>query len=126
MVDYGGAPWDVRAVNEAVREYVDAIPAASRPLFDRLHDLILAAYPGAAVVLSYRMPTYRVGDRRLYVAAWKHGVSIYGWQQDRNGGFVDRHPTFSSGRGTIRLRPEDAAGIADDELSELLRGALDP
>ena len=27
--------------------------------------------------------------------------------------------------GTLRLRPEDAAGIADDELRDLVRGALD-
>ncbi len=59
----------------------DGIAPEHRPLFDRLHRLILAAHPGAAVVLSYKIPTYKVGGRRLYVGVWKHGVSIYGWQQ---------------------------------------------
>ena len=39
-------------MDEAVREYIDAIPPEHRGLFDRFHRLILAAYPDAAVVLS--------------------------------------------------------------------------
>jgi uncharacterized protein YdhG (YjbR/CyaY superfamily) len=112
-------------VDEAVRGYIDAIPPEHRPLFDRIHRLILAAYPHVTVVLSYRMPTYKVGDRRLYVGAWQHGVSVYGWQQGREAGFTARHPGLKTSKGTIQLRPEDAAGLADDELTELVHAALD-
>ena len=105
--------------------YIDGIDPAHRPLFDRVHRLILAAHPDAAVVLSYQMPTYKVGRRRLYVGAWQHGISIYGWQQDRDGGFTDRHPELRTSKGTIRLRPQDAAGITDDELGGLVGAALD-
>jgi len=52
-------------MDEAVRTYIDGIDPANRPLFDRLHGLILSAYPDADLVLSYRMPTYKVGRRRL-------------------------------------------------------------
>ena len=86
---------------------------------------MLEAHPDATVVMSYQMPTYQVGTRRLYLAAWKHGVSIYGWDQDHDGGFVARHPELKTGRGTIQLRTDDAAGIPDDELRDLLRAALD-
>jgi uncharacterized protein YdhG (YjbR/CyaY superfamily) len=113
-------------VDETVRGYIDAIPAGHRPLFDRLHRLILAAYPDAAVVLSYKMPAYKVGSCRLYVGAWKHGVSIYGWQQGHDGGFTARHPELKTSTGTIQLRPEDAAGIPDEELRDLVRSALGP
>lgn len=113
------------AVDEAVRAYIDGIDPAHRPLFDRVHRLILAAHPDAAVVLSYQMPTYKVGRRRLCVGAWQHGISIYGWQQDRDAGFTDRHPDLRTSKGTIRLRPQDAAGITDDELGGLVGGALD-
>ena len=113
------------AMDEAVRAYIDGIDPAHRPLFDRVHRLILAAHPDAAVVLSYRMPTYKVGRRRLCVGAWQHGISIYGWQQDRDAGFTDRHPELRTSKGTIRLRPQDAAGITDDELGGLVGGALD-
>jgi hypothetical protein len=111
-------------MDEAVRSYIDAIDPAHRPLFDRIHRLILAAHPEAAVVLSYEIPTYKVGRRRLYVGAWQHGISIYGWQQDRDGGFTARHPELLTGKATIKLRPQDAATIADDELLGLVSAAL--
>jgi uncharacterized protein YdhG (YjbR/CyaY superfamily) len=112
-------------MDAAVRGYIDAIPAEHRPLFDRLHRLVLEEHPDAAVVLSYKMPTYKRGDRRLFLGAWKHGVSIYGWDQGRDGGFAARHPKLKTSTGTIRLRPQDAAGIPDDEFRELVRAALD-
>jgi len=112
-------------IDQAVQGYIDGIAAEHRPLFDRLHRLILAVHPDAALVLSYQIPTYKVANRRLYVGAWKHGLSIYGWQQGRDGGFTSRHPALKTSKGTIQLRPEDAAGIPDDEFSDLIRAALD-
>ena len=109
-----------------VRAYIDAVGATQRPLFDRIHGLILEVAPAATIVLSYNMPTYRVGERSLHVAAWKHGVSLYGWDEGRDGGFVERHPELSSGRGTLRLRPSDAEHITDDELRAVIAGALLP
>ena len=112
-------------MDEAVKSYIDGIDPAYRPLFDRIHRLILAAHPDAAVVLSYQIPTYKVGRRRLYVGAWQHGISIYGWGQDRDGGFIARHPELRTSKGTIKLRPQDAAAIADDELGGLVSAALE-
>jgi uncharacterized protein DUF1801 len=113
-------------MDEAVRAYIDAIGPVQRPLFDRLHGMVMTVHPDAEVALSYGMPAYRVGARRLNIGVWKHGVSVYGWRADRDGGFVARHPELSSGKGTIRIRPKDADGISDDELRALLGGALDP
>jgi hypothetical protein len=83
-------------------------------------------HPDAALALSYQIPTYRAGRRRLYVGAWQHGVSVYGWQADHDAGFTARHPDLKAGKGTIRLRPQDAAGIGDDELRDFLRATLSP
>jgi uncharacterized protein YdhG (YjbR/CyaY superfamily) len=113
-------------MDDAVRSYIDAIGPEHRPLFDRLHRLVLEVHPDAAVVLSYGMPTYKAGRHRLFLGMWKHGVSIYGWQQGRDADFTDRHPELKFSKGTIRLRPEDAATIPDDELSALFRAVLDP
>ena len=104
-----------------VREYVEAIPPEHRALFDRVHRLVLEARPEAEVVLSYGMPTFRVGRRRLHVGVWKHGVSLYGWRDD---GFLARHPHMRAARGTIRLRPEDAGDVTDDELRALAGSSL--
>ena len=112
-------------MDDAVRDYIDAIAPGQRPLFDRLHRLVLEAHPDATVVLSYQIPTYKVGRHRLFLGVWRHGVSIYGWQEGRDAGFAARHPELKTGRGTIRLRPETAAAIPDDELRDLARAALD-
>src|SRR5438105_3645484 len=112
-------------MNDAVRGYIDAIAPAHRPLFDRIHRLVLAEHPDATVALSYGIPTYRVGRRRLFVGVWKHGVSLYGWRQGGAHAFTARHPELEAGKGTIQLRPGDAAGIPDRELRELVGAALD-
>jgi uncharacterized protein YdhG (YjbR/CyaY superfamily) len=113
-------------VDEDVQAYIDAIDSEQRPLFERLHGLVLETHPEAEVAISYDMPAYRVGKRRLNLGAWKHGVSVYGFRNDNDGGFLARHPGLSSGKGTIRIRPGDAEQISDDELRGLLGGALEP
>ena len=107
-----------------MQDYIDAIAPGYRPLFDRLHELILTAHPEATVSLSYQVPAYKVGRRRLYVGVWKHGISIYGWQQDRGDDFTGRHPELQTSKGTIQLRPQDAADLPDDEILALVRAAL--
>lgn len=111
-------------MDDEARRYIDSIPAGHRPLFDRLHQLIVTAHPDVTVTFSYKMPTYQAGGRRLFLSAWKHGISIYGWQHDDDGGFVARHPALQTSTGTIRLRPEDAARISDEEFLGLIRPAL--
>jgi hypothetical protein len=106
--------------------YVDAIDPEHRPLFDRVHRLILAACPDADIGLSYGMPTYRVGDRRLHVGVWRHGVSLYGWDTDAAADLLSRHPGLLSGKGTLRLRSQEAPDIGDEELSSLVRASLGP
>lgn len=109
-----------------VQTYIDAIPPGDRALFDRLHRLILQAHPDAEVTLSYKMPAYQAGMRRLHLGAWKHGISVYGWGHGRDGGFAARHPGLVTSKGTIQLRPEVAADIGDEEFLALARAALEP
>lgn len=111
-------------MQQEVLDYIDAIAPEHRGLFDRVHRLILEACPEAEVVFAYQMPTYRVQGRRLHVAAWSHGVSIYGWKSQGDGGLTERHPELQSSRGTIRLRSDQAAGISDEEIRGLARAAL--
>jgi uncharacterized protein YdhG (YjbR/CyaY superfamily) len=116
---------DNACVDDPIKDYVDGIPPEQRPLFDRLHRLILETRPDAKVVLSYKMPTYKVGRRRLFVGVWKHGVSIYGWDQGHDGGFTARHPKLRTSTGTLQLKAADLAAIHDNELRDLVRAALD-
>ena len=108
----------------AVQDYVDSINAEHRRMFDRIHKLVMSEHPDAMLVLSYKMPTYKLGKRRLHVAAWQHGISLYGWGQGREADFVARHPSLKTSKGTIRLTPADAATVTDAELLQLVRAAL--
>lgn len=108
-----------------LQAYIDTIDPEYRPLFDRLHDIMMRSHPEAAFVFAYNMPTYRMGKRRLHLAVWRHGISIYGWSRDNDGGFSERHPELLSGKSTLRIRPEDAAGISDQEFESLLGGAFE-
>ena len=109
-----------------VQTWIDGIAPEHRPLFDRVHRLILGACPEATVGLSYGMPTYRVGARRLHVGVWRHGVSLYGWDADAGADLLSRHPRLLSGKGTLRLRSGEAADVTDDELTALVRTSLGP
>jgi uncharacterized protein YdhG (YjbR/CyaY superfamily) len=111
-------------MDNEVASYIAAIPPEHRGLFDRLDRLIREACPTVEVVFSYKMPTYKVGTRRLHVAAWKHGVSIYGWKAHGDGGLTRRHPELQTSTGTIRLRSGQEATIADEEIRDLARAAL--
>jgi uncharacterized protein YdhG (YjbR/CyaY superfamily) len=115
---------DTEQNSDTVQDYIDAIAPANRPVFDRIHRLVLASYPDAEMLISYQMPTYKVGDNRLDGGAWKNWVAIYGLDNSRDGGFADRHPELRTSKGTIQLRPDAAATISDAELRDLVRAAL--
>jgi len=108
----------------AAQAYVDGIAADPRPLFDRIHRLIVGEFPDVEVGVSYQMPVYRRAARSLNVGAWKHGVSMYGWPGEGTFSILERHPELSSGKGTLRITRAVADDIRDEELVELVRGAL--
>ena len=111
-------------MKDGLAAYLDAIDADHRPLFDRVHRLVMEVQPDARVVLSYKMPTYVVGTRQLHVGVWKHGLSFYGWEHDSGGDLVARHPHLDNGKGTLRLPLTEAVHISDDELRAFLAAAL--
>ena len=111
-------------VPDEVQAYEDAIPPEHRPLFDRVVGTIRAVRPDATVRLSYGMPAYEADGHHLYVGAWRHGISLYGWSRGADGGFSERHPELVTGKGTVRLRPADAADISDEELTGFMRAVL--
>ena len=111
-------------MNDDAAAYIDAIDADHRPLFDRVHRLVMEVQPAARVILSYKMPTFVAGTRQLHVGVWKHGLSFYGWTQDSDGGLAARHPHLDNGRGTLKLPLAEAERISDAELRAFLAAAL--
>ena len=111
-------------MQDDVRTYVDAIAPEHRALFDHVYGLAdAAAAPEAVRSISYGVPTWRVGKRRLFLGVWKHGISVYGFL-GHDGGFVERHPDLLASKGTIHLTAADLARVDDTELSDLFRATL--
>lgn len=120
----GEPPAESGSADDGVRAYVDTIAPEHRPLFDRMSRLVQEAAPAARLRLAYSMPTYVLGKRKLSLGVWRHGLSVYGWGENRDGGFVARHPELRTSKGTIQLRPEQAEVISDDELRALAAAVL--
>lgn len=62
-----------------VDEYIASVPAASRPQFDQLRQLVKNKLPHAEEVLSYGIIGYKVDDKRarVFVSGWKDHVAMY-------------------------------------------------
>jgi hypothetical protein len=107
-----------------VQAYIDGIAPEHRPMWDRVDGLIRALHPDVELRITYDMPTFVVGEHRLPVGVWKHGLSLYGLQEGNDAGFIARHPELASGRGTVKLPTRRAAELTDDELTSTLRAVL--
>ena len=111
-------------MQDDVAAYIDAIDAEHRPLFDRVHRLVMEVHPEARVVLPTRCrPTWQA-TASCTLASRKHGLSFYGWGHGSDGGLVARHPHLDNGKGTLRLPLTEAVHISDDELRAFLAAAL--
>ncbi len=98
-------------VDPAVQNYIDAIPETHRSLFDRLQ-LILELYPDAEIMISYGIPTYKVGRRKrsVYLGLWKNGVSLHAVDVKP---LKQRHPSIKTGKGSLNFKLTDELPEAD-------------
>ena len=64
-------------------------------------------------MISYRIPTYYVGRRRVYLGPWKEGVSLHATRGDLIEYFKQRHPAIKTGKGSLNFRLTDELPEAD-------------
>jgi hypothetical protein len=103
-----------------VQAYLDLVAAEHRPMWDRIERIIRALHPDVELCITYDMPTFVVGEHRLPVGVWKHGLSLYGLHESNDAGFIARHPELASGRGTVKLPTTRADTFSDEELTATL------
>ncbi len=96
---------------DSFEQYVDGVPAEFRPMFDRLHELILETHPEAEVVIQYQVPTYKVGKAKVFLGTWKQGVTLYTTDPANLVEFKRLHPRTKVNKASINFR-------ADEELPE--------
>lgn len=105
-----------------VQEYIDALDAAHRRLFDHLHHLILDELPDAQVVISYKIPLYKVGRRHVGLNARRpDGVTLTTTSPDHIDAFRRRHPGFKTNKASIQFRLDDE--LPDDDIRDVIRRA---
>ena len=109
-----------------VKSYLDGVAPEHRAIWDRVEHIVRSLHPDVELRITYDMPTFVVGEHRLPVGVWKHGLSLYGVDESRDAGFIGRHPELSSGRGTVKLPTSRADEFSDDELTAMLAAVLGP
>ena len=88
----------------SVDDYIATQPQNVQDALSRVRQAILHAVPDAEESISYNMPTYRAGGRRiLQFAGWKTHYALYAASQS----IVERFKTdlakYDVDKGTIRF-----------------------
>ena len=62
-----------------VDEYLANVPAAARPKFDELRQIVRDTLPGSKEVLSYGIVGYKIDEKRarVFISGWKDHLAIY-------------------------------------------------
>lgn len=110
-------------MNEGVQRYFDMVPEERRPLFDKLHALIMGLYPNAEVVIWYGMPTYRAKSGWVALANQKHYVSLYTNSEHHIAEFNAKYPAIKTGKACINFRDTDPVPLI--ALKKVVRHAIE-
>jgi uncharacterized protein YdhG (YjbR/CyaY superfamily) len=83
-----------------IDDYIAAQSAQAQPRLRELRDIIRQTIPGASESISYGMPTFTVGGRRVHFAAAKRHCALYGAALDA---FPDELRAYKTLRGTVQF-----------------------
>lgn len=104
-----------------VDEYLEQLPRRDfREELQRIRAIALDEVPEATEVMSYDMPTFKLGAKSfLHMAAFKSHCSIFG----STVGFEDELSEFkTSGRGTIQFTAKKP--LPEDLLRRIIRARI--
>ena len=110
-------------MQDEVKQYLDAVPDARRPVVSKLHELVMELYPDAAVDMSYRMPTYKAKDGWVAIANQKRYVSLYTCGAHHLADFKANNPGIKTGKGCINFRQSDELPL--DDVRNVIKHAIE-
>jgi uncharacterized protein YdhG (YjbR/CyaY superfamily) len=102
-----------------VDDYIAAQTPEAQARLRELRAIVRGAVPQATEVISYGMPTYRLGKRRVHFAAAKRHCALYGSAIDL---FANELRNFKTLKGTIQF-PLDQP-IPEDLVRKLVVAKL--
>ena len=107
---------------DTFEQYAEGVPVAFRPMFDRLHALILEVRPEAEVVMQYQVPTYKVGKAKVFLGIWKRGVTLYTTDPANLDEFKLAHPKTKVNKASINFRADQ--DLPEDDVRAVVERAL--
>jgi uncharacterized protein YdhG (YjbR/CyaY superfamily) len=88
----------------SVDEYIAAQPQSVQDALKRVRRAILQAVPEAQECISYNMPTYKIGGRRIvHFAGWKTHYALYAASESIVKNFRSELAKYEIEKGTIRF-----------------------
>jgi uncharacterized protein YdhG (YjbR/CyaY superfamily) len=116
---------------QSVDEYIASQPEGVRTLLERVRSAIRKAMPGADEMISYKIPTYKLGGRPvIYFAGWKQHYSLYPVTSGVLAAFGEELALYEVNKGTIRFPLSGRvpvkliAGIAKLRANEAAEGKI--
>ena len=109
-------------MHKEVQSYIDSIPKDRIDRFMSIHKLIVHIYPDAIIDMSYKMPTYSIGDAWVALANQKQYISLYTCSASHLESYKQKHPRQKTGKGCINFRDSDE--IHYDDLERVIRHAI--
>jgi uncharacterized protein YdhG (YjbR/CyaY superfamily) len=112
--------------SQDVDAYIDGAPPAAQPMLRDIRRIVLSSAPSVTEKLSYGMPSYQYGARRLvHFSAAKTHVGVYGLVHV-DGEVPEALAEYLDHRSTLRFRldrplPAEALAAAVREKAKALR-----
>lgn len=92
------------AESASVHEYIAAQPEPARGILEQVRAVVLRALPDAEELISYKIPTYKIGGRPvLYFAGWRRHYSVYPVTAALRALLEQEPASFTVEKGTIRF-----------------------
>jgi uncharacterized protein YdhG (YjbR/CyaY superfamily) len=89
---------------QSVDDYIASFPEAVRDVLGEVRRAIREALPAADEVISYQMPTYKVGSAAvIYFAGWKKHYSLYPASGRLLAEFHEELASYEVNKSTIRF-----------------------
>ena len=105
-----------------MEKFLEAVPTERKARMKKIHSMILGLYPDAIVDMTYKMPTYRVGEGWVALANQKQYISVYTCGYHHIESFKTKYPKIKTGKGCINFRDTDEIPISD--LWDIVRPAI--
>ena len=102
-------------MNEA-GHHIKSIPPQRHDRFMSIHKLIVQLYPGAAVDMSHKIPTCRIGDTWVALANQKQYISLYTCSASHLESHKQKYPQQKTGKGCFNFNDSDEIHYDDPEL----------